>query len=288
MSNGQLRKHDAFRSRFLRNQRDLVVYLPPGYDEQPDRRFPVLYLHDGQNLFDRATSFAGQDWNVQGAADQTITAGKVAPLIVVGIYNIGKSRIFEYTPTKAPKLTLAAAALRSLRKISAARSDAVYSDAIPRRCESATHRHRRVFARRPCLALSRLKLPESFGKIAALSPSVWWNQRVIHRFAAAVRPNPHPAIWPRCIGTKEGPRIVPDVEQFRDILVQKGWGLGHDLHYERIGVASTTNGPGRSASAAYWSFCIRYVLSAISRSGRVRVLRFARAYPRGNFSTVRR
>ena len=75
MSNGQLRKHDAFRSRFLRNRRDLVVYLPPGYDEQPTRRFPVLYLHDGQNLFDRATSFAGQDWNVQGAADITISAG---------------------------------------------------------------------------------------------------------------------------------------------------------------------------------------------------------------------
>jgi predicted alpha/beta superfamily hydrolase len=78
-----------------------------------------------------------------------------------------------------------------------------------------------------------LKLPQSFGKIAALSPSVWWNQRVIYRFAAAARVDPHPAIW-LDIGTKEGPRIVPDVEQFRDILVQKGWALGHDLHYERI------------------------------------------------------
>ena len=104
MSSGQLRKHDQFRSRFLRNQRDLIVYLPPGYDEQPWRRFPVLYLHDGQNLFDRATSFAGQDWNVQGAADHLINAGAVAPLIIVGIYNTGKSRIYEYTPTKAPKL----------------------------------------------------------------------------------------------------------------------------------------------------------------------------------------
>ena len=70
VSDGQLRKHENFRSNFLRNQRNLVVYLPPGYDEQPQRRFPVLYLHDGQNLFDGATSFIpGQDWHVGQTAD---------------------------------------------------------------------------------------------------------------------------------------------------------------------------------------------------------------------------
>ena len=52
MSAGQLRKQEQFPSRFLRNKRDLIVYLPPGYDDQPWRKFPVLYLHDGQNLFD--------------------------------------------------------------------------------------------------------------------------------------------------------------------------------------------------------------------------------------------
>src|SRR2546430_8757007 len=51
-----LRKHEHFRSRFLRNQRELIVYTPPGYADQAARRFPVLYLHDGQNLFDGATS----------------------------------------------------------------------------------------------------------------------------------------------------------------------------------------------------------------------------------------
>ena len=63
MSSGQLRKHEKFRSRFLRNQRDLIVYTPPGYDDQPAHHFPVLYLHDGQNLFDGTTSFIpGQDY----------------------------------------------------------------------------------------------------------------------------------------------------------------------------------------------------------------------------------
>src|SRR5262249_2495108 len=105
VSDGQLRKHDNFRSKFLRNHRSLVVYLPPGYQEQPNRRFPVLYLHDGQNLFDGSTSFIpGQDGHVGQTADAEIHAGQVEPLIIVGIYNIGKARIREYTPTKAPKL----------------------------------------------------------------------------------------------------------------------------------------------------------------------------------------
>jgi predicted alpha/beta superfamily hydrolase len=77
-----------------------------------------------------------------------------------------------------------------------------------------------------------LKMPNVFGKLAALSPSVWWNQRVMHRFAAAAQVNPRPRIW-LDIGTKEGPRVVQDVEQFRDVLLKKGWRLGEDLHYER-------------------------------------------------------
>ena len=78
-----------------------------------------------------------------------------------------------------------------------------------------------------------LKYPQTFGKIAALSPSVWWNQRVILRFAAAADPHPRPTIW-LDIGTREGPRIVQDVEQFRDVLLKKGWRQGEDLHYERV------------------------------------------------------
>ncbi len=104
MSSGHLRKHEQFRSRFLRNQRDLIVYTPPGYAGQSRRRFPVLYLHDGQNLFDGATSFIpGQDWHVGQTADHCIRIGSVAPLIIVGMYNT-KARIREYTPTHVPKL----------------------------------------------------------------------------------------------------------------------------------------------------------------------------------------
>jgi predicted alpha/beta superfamily hydrolase len=105
VSGPNLVKHEQFPSRFLRNQRDLIVYLPPGYDEQPQRHYPVLYLHDGQNLFDGATSFIpGMDWHVGQTADQFIYEGRVEPLIIVGIYNAGKQRLREYTPTRMPKL----------------------------------------------------------------------------------------------------------------------------------------------------------------------------------------
>jgi len=56
---------------------------------------------------------------------------------------------------------------------------------------------------------------------------------VIHRFAKALRVEPRPRIW-LDIGTREGPRIVQDVERFRDVLLEKGWGFGVDLHYERV------------------------------------------------------
>ncbi len=231
MSSGQLRKHEKFRSWFLRNQRDLIVYLPPGYDDQTWRRFPVLYLHDGQNLFDGATSFIpGQDWHVGPTADECICRGAVEPLIIVGLYNT-KARVREYTPTRVPRL-------------GGGRADR-YARFLIEEVMPFIEREYRTLSGPPHTGLGGsslgglvslylgLKRPDVFGRIAALSPSVWWNQRVMHKFAAAASPEPRPRIW-LDIGTQEGPRIVQDVEQFRDVLLQKGWRLEEDLHYERV------------------------------------------------------
>jgi enterochelin esterase-like enzyme len=76
-------------------------------------------------------------------------------------------------------------------------------------------------------------MPELFGKIAALSPSVWWDRGHIHRFAAKKKLSSLPKIW-LDIGTREGPRIVDEVERFRDTLLDKGWKSGRNLHFERI------------------------------------------------------
>lgn len=79
------------------DDRRVWIYLPPGYDDQKDRRFPVLYMMDGQNVFDDATSFAGE-WKVDETLEELIPAGRVAPLIVVAVANGGGLRTREYTP----------------------------------------------------------------------------------------------------------------------------------------------------------------------------------------------
>jgi len=232
VSSGQLRKHQKFRSRFLRNQRDLIVYLPPGYDEQPQRRFPVLYLQDGQNLFDGSTSFIpGMDWHVGQTADSLISSGEVQPLIIVGIYNAGKARVREYTPTKVPRL-------------GGGRADRfakfLVEEVLPfvqgeyRTLSGPAHTGLGGSSLGGLVSLYLgLKLPHIFGRLAALSPSVWWNQRVITRFVESSPFSLRPRIW-LDIGTREGPRVIEDVEQFRDVLLKKGWRQGGDLYYERV------------------------------------------------------
>jgi predicted alpha/beta superfamily hydrolase len=228
---GQLRKHEGFRSRALRNQRDLIVYVPPDYDNQPFTRFPVFYMQDGQNLFDRATAFGGVDWNVQGAADLLIAEGSVAPLIIVGVYHAGKARINEYTPSKSPKLG-GGRADRYAKFLIQEVMPFIAGEYRILTGPSVTGVGGSSLGGLVSLYLG-LKFPQSFGKIAALSPSVWWNQRSLQRFAASATVKSRPSVW-LDIGTKEGTRIVPEVEQFRDALVKKGWRLGEDLHFERV------------------------------------------------------
>lgn len=77
-------------------QRDLFIYLPPGYQDS-DARYPVLYMHDGQNIFD--ASEAGHEWALDETAEQLIQSGEINPMIIVGIGNTS-NRGEEYTPTK--------------------------------------------------------------------------------------------------------------------------------------------------------------------------------------------
>jgi predicted alpha/beta superfamily hydrolase len=93
---GDLRLHE-FRSRIFRNARFLRVWLPPGYDDPGNsRQYPVLYLNDGQNLFDRNTAFTGVEWEADETADRLIREQKIPPLIVVGIDNARDERMKEF------------------------------------------------------------------------------------------------------------------------------------------------------------------------------------------------
>jgi predicted alpha/beta superfamily hydrolase len=96
---GTLLRHAAVPSQHV-TARNVDVWLPPGYDADPQRRYPVLYMHDGQNLFDPATAFGGTDWAVDEAMTRLIADGKVRDAIVVGIWNSPKRRE-EYMPQRA-------------------------------------------------------------------------------------------------------------------------------------------------------------------------------------------
>jgi predicted alpha/beta superfamily hydrolase len=99
---GDLRLHE-FRSRFFRNGRFLRVWLPPGYEDAENSvtRYPVLYLNDGQNLFEPSTSFTGVEWQVDETAERLIREELIPSMIVVGIDNAGKDRLREYMPYRS-------------------------------------------------------------------------------------------------------------------------------------------------------------------------------------------
>lgn len=96
----RMEKHPAFPSKSV-PAREVDVWLPPGYDTNPAESYPVIYMHDGQNLFDSATSFGGVPWAVDQAMLRLIAAGKTRGAIIVGIWNTGLGRFPEYMPGKA-------------------------------------------------------------------------------------------------------------------------------------------------------------------------------------------
>jgi enterochelin esterase-like enzyme len=91
---GNVKYHRNFKGEGLLS-RDIIVWLPPSYEREKHKRYPVLYAHDGQNLFDPSTSSFGVDWQLDETADSLIRQGIIQDIIIVGIYN-SPERIKEY------------------------------------------------------------------------------------------------------------------------------------------------------------------------------------------------
>jgi predicted alpha/beta superfamily hydrolase len=99
---GDLHLH-TLKSAIFGNERTIRVLLPPGYGDavNKDRRYPVLYMLDGQNVFDACLSdVSHHEWGVDEIVQRLIAAGKIPPLIVVGVDHAGKDRAREYLPYK--------------------------------------------------------------------------------------------------------------------------------------------------------------------------------------------
>lgn len=226
-----VQRYHNFISRYVPYQRDLVVYLPPDY-EREERRYPVLYLHDGQNLFDPETAYVkGMDWKADETADALIRAGEIEPLIIVGIFNTGVHRIEEYTPTRDKKLGGGHAELYGQMLVEELKPF------IDERYRTLPDAHNTGLGGSSLGGLATLYLgfthPEIFGKLAVLSPSVWWDNKAILKIIRQTQPKPRLKIW-LSMGTEESKTGLSDANSLRDALVAKGWNESDDLHYEVI------------------------------------------------------
>ena len=93
---GMLQRHERFASQYIQ-PRPIDVWLPPAYDQQRDERYPVLYLHDGQNLFDPALANTGSAWGIDEALERLIHQRVIKGTIAVGIWHTAQ-RVGEYMP----------------------------------------------------------------------------------------------------------------------------------------------------------------------------------------------
>lgn len=218
---GRLDVIPAVESKVLGNRRDILVYLPSSY-EKNEKAYPVLYMHDGQNLFDPATSFAGE-WGVDTAIARAARKGRRA--IVVGIPNAGIDRISEYSPFVDPR-------------IGGGSGDA-YLDWIEETVKPLIDARYRTIRSPEGTGIGGSSLgglislyaffraPGRYGFSAVLSPALWFGDGQIFRFiesAGYVRGRLY-----LDVGTREGEGTLANARQMRDLLLDKGYQRGRDL-----------------------------------------------------------
>ena len=213
---GRLDVMPSFASAILGNTRQITVYVPPGYDDRADRRYPVLYMQDGQNLFDDSRAFAGTSWRLQSAADDAIGARTAEPMIIVGVDHMNAGRIHEYTPVfdEAKKAGGGAADYgRMLIEELKPLVDSRYRT-LPERTSIGGSSLGGLVSL--YLALTR----DEFRAAAVMSPSVWWHNRAILETVSEA--SHRPRLW-LDVGAREGREAVADVRALNDRLRERGW-----------------------------------------------------------------
>ena len=228
---GTFHTHPAFPSRIVA-PRDVQVYLPSGY-ELETRRYPALYLQDGQNVFE--TGDMGAGWLVNETADALTEAGRIEPLIVVAVSNT-KARRDEYTPTAIEWKVADGPISKGGGKAN------LYGRFLIEELKPFIDRTYRTRPDAASTALGGASLgglvsvwlalqhPGVFGSVLAVSPTVWWDNSVLLTKIAAL-PGPVPVrIWVD-IGTLEGENAVSGARGLRDALAAKGWKRGTDFEF---------------------------------------------------------
>jgi predicted alpha/beta superfamily hydrolase len=235
---GVLKTLERVYSPQLGNHRTLYVHLPQSYDTT-ERRYPVLYMHDGQNLFDEPLSYAGE-WR----ADETMEAlsREGIEAIVVGIQNMGARRIDEYSPFRDRRLRKGGRGDQYLSFVVHTVKPLIDGDfrTLPDRANTG------VMGSSMGGLISLYAFfawPEVFGFAGAMSPSLWFAQQAI--FPYIQRSTFAPGKIYLDAGTHEGSdtradgqgshrytsRYLTAVRWTRDLLHQKGYRIGQELRY---------------------------------------------------------
>jgi predicted alpha/beta superfamily hydrolase len=180
--------------------RGVTIYLPLAYEAEPARRFPVLYMHDGQNLFEASQAAFGVEWRLDETLDELTAEGSIPPVIAVGVHNTAE-RLSDYTPDADPTY-------------GGGLGDA-YADFLVQVLKPIVDRELRTRPERTHTSLAGsslggiislhvfLRHPQVFGRVGCVSPSLWWNDRSPTRAFQA-----HAGLLPErlwlCMGTGEG------------------------------------------------------------------------------------
>ncbi len=232
---GSLLTLDTVPSRHI-SPRPVQVWLPPGYERDGARRYPVLYLHDGQNLFDDRA--AGAEWQVDETAQRLVLAGAVAPMIIVGVPS-GRDRLFELTPTAMLMPGERRGQGPAGRRGGGAPAYARFlidelKPMIDERFRTQPGAASTAVGGSSLGGLVSLWLAlhhgDTFGAALVVSPSLWWDDGLALREvraakAPATRPGARPRLW-LDIGAHEGDGAVPAARALRDALQAAGWGGG--------------------------------------------------------------
>jgi enterochelin esterase-like enzyme len=223
---GRLQYVSNFYSPQFGNYRTLTVYLPPSYTTNPLKRYPVLYAHDGQNLFDASRATYGVEWRMDETVNSLIGNGQMDEVIIVGMDHGGSNRIHEYTPCCDPQYGGGGADKHERFVIDTVRP--------------YINQNFRTLTTKANTALTGSSLgglvsfyvgrrnPTVFGKLAALSSSFWWNNQKLTQEVEASTTKVAVNFYIDAGTDGDG---LPETTRMRDALVADGHVQGKDLYY---------------------------------------------------------
>ncbi|TAE69911.1 MAG: alpha/beta hydrolase [Bacteroidetes bacterium] len=207
---------DFFMPQFNQKRR-IWIYLPPDYETSGNKRYPVLYMQDGQNLFDAASSFAGE-WAVDNNLNALFERGESQGLIVIGIDNGSDTRTYEYCPHRNPKFGGGGGKL--------------YLRFLVETLKPFIDQNYRTYADRDSTGImgsslgglisfyAGIEFPKVFGKIGVFSPSFWFSPKIYENAKKYMHKNYTKYYF--LAGRQESSNLVEQTSEMYEIMKQRG------------------------------------------------------------------